>query len=68
LSAVGTFKHRYDIEFYGELFGWKFAPNVAAVYLLVTIPPSPNNTELAVVSKYFCTSDKNPNTKNHNDF
>jgi hypothetical protein len=31
-SAVGTYKRRYDLQFYDEWSGWKFSPKVAAVY------------------------------------
>ena len=40
-SAVGTYKHRCDLQFYDERSGSKLAPKLAAVYLLVITPPHP---------------------------
>jgi hypothetical protein len=44
--------------------GSKFLSKAAAVYLLVTnVPPAPN-TKQDVISKYFCSLEKNLDTKN----
>ena len=53
-SAVGTYKRRYDLQFYDERSGSKLAPKLAAVYLLVITPapPIPNRTLLLYILVY----------------
>ena len=51
-SAVGTYKRRYDLQFYDERSGSKLAPKLAAVYLLVITPPYPRYQ----TGRYFCIS------------
>jgi hypothetical protein len=63
LSAVGTFKRRYDIHFYNKFSGWKLPHNVVVVYVLVH--PA-TNSEPTIISKYFSTLLEIPETKNHN--
>ena len=60
-SAFGTFKRRHDLQVYNELCGLKFPPKQGcSLPLIITIPP---NTKPELISKYFCTLDKNLDTK-----
>ena len=44
--------------------GSKFLPKAAVVYLLVMTVPTPLNITQDVISKYFCSLEKNLDTKN----
>jgi len=58
-SAGFTFKRLYDLHLYEEWSGSKLPPKEAAVYPpVITIPASPNIIS-HVISKYFCTLEKN---------
>ena len=62
-SAVGTYKRRYDLQFYDERSGSKLAPKLAAVYLLVITPP--HDTKLDAIFIYLSIFQKNLDIKNH---
>ena len=53
-SAVGTYKHRCDLQVYDKRSGSKLAPKLPAVYLLVITAPStiPNRTLFLCIFVY----------------
>ena len=61
-SAVGTYKHKCDLQVCGKRSWSKLAPNLPAVYLLVITAP-PHDTKPDVISIYLPIFQKNLDTK-----